>query len=75
MTELRKRFKAFKRRSLFDVNLVVLFLDVVYLPVRPQWADRPVKSRALCLPRKAGIRMNCGRQYLRGSRTESPGPL
>src|SRR2546429_3124128 len=33
--ELRERFDAFCRRSLYDVNLVVLFLDAIYLPVRP----------------------------------------
>ena len=33
--ELRERFQAFCRRSLYDVNLVVLFLDAIYLPVRP----------------------------------------
>jgi transposase-like protein len=33
--ELGERFVAFKRRSLYDVNLVVLFLDAIYLPVRP----------------------------------------
>ena len=33
--ELRERFEAFCRRSLYDVNLVVLFLDAIYLPVRP----------------------------------------
>jgi putative transposase len=33
--ELRERFAAFCRRSLYDVNLVVLFLDAIYLPVRP----------------------------------------
>jgi putative transposase len=32
--ELHERFEAFKRRSLYDVNLVVLFLDAIYLPVR-----------------------------------------
>jgi transposase-like protein len=34
-SELHERFEAFKRRSLYDVNLVVLFLDAIYLPVRP----------------------------------------
>jgi transposase-like protein len=34
--ELHERFEAFKRRSLYDINLVVLFLDAIYLPVRPQ---------------------------------------
>ena len=33
--ELHERFQAFSRRSLYDVNLVVLFLDAIYLPVRP----------------------------------------
>jgi transposase-like protein len=33
--ELHERFAAFCRRSLYDVNLVVLFLDAIYLPVRP----------------------------------------
>jgi transposase-like protein len=34
-SELHERFDAFCRRSLYDVNLVVLFLDAIYLPVRP----------------------------------------
>ena len=33
--ELHERFEAFCRRSLYDVRLVVLFCDAVYLPVRP----------------------------------------
>src|ERR1700735_2320310 len=33
--ELHERFGAFKRRSLYDTNLVVLFLDAIFLPVRP----------------------------------------
>jgi transposase-like protein len=33
--ELHERFEAFNRRSLYDINLVVLFLDAIYLPVRP----------------------------------------
>src|ERR1039457_3587562 len=33
--ELHERFEAFCRRSLYYVNLVVLFLDAIYLPVRP----------------------------------------
>lgn len=32
--ELHERFEALCRRSLYDVNLVVLFLDAIYLPVR-----------------------------------------
>src|SRR5881275_271606 len=34
-SELHERFEAFCRRSLYDVKLVVLFLDAIYLPVRP----------------------------------------
>ncbi len=33
--ELHERFGAFKARSLYDTNLVVLFLDAIFLPVRP----------------------------------------
>ena len=33
--ELRERFGAFCRRSLYDVRLVVLFLDAISSPVRP----------------------------------------
>ena len=33
--ELRERFEAFKRRDLYDVQLAALFLDAVFLPVRP----------------------------------------
>ena len=33
--ELRERFEAFCRRDLYEVKLVVLFLDAIYLPVRP----------------------------------------
>ena len=32
--ELRARFEAFKRRSLYDVNLVALFLDATFISVR-----------------------------------------
>jgi putative transposase len=34
--ELHERFLAFQRRDLYDVKLVALFLDAIYLPVRPQ---------------------------------------
>jgi putative transposase len=33
--ELRERFEAFKRRDLYDIQLAVLFLDAVFLSVRP----------------------------------------
>jgi putative transposase len=33
--ELRERFEQFKRRDLYGVQLAALFLDAVFLPVRP----------------------------------------
>jgi putative transposase len=35
-TELRERFEQFKRRDLYDVGLAALFLDAVFLSVRPE---------------------------------------
>ena len=34
--ELRERFRAFQRRDLYEVKLVALFCDAIYLAVRPQ---------------------------------------
>jgi putative transposase len=34
-TELRERFEQFKRRDLYDVQVAALFLDAIFLPVRP----------------------------------------
>src|SRR5205085_11879847 len=34
-SELHERFEAFSRRDLYETRLVVLFLDAIYLPVRP----------------------------------------
>jgi putative transposase len=34
-TELRERFAAFQRRDLYDIHLAALFLDAVFLSVRP----------------------------------------
>jgi putative transposase len=34
-TELRERFEQFKRRDLYEVQLAALFLDAIFLPVRP----------------------------------------
>jgi putative transposase len=42
--ELHERFEAFCRRSLYDINLVVLFLDAIYLPV---WPSGP-KEGVIC---------------------------
>jgi putative transposase len=41
-TELRERFEAFKRRDLYDVQLAALFLDAVFLSVRPDGAKEGV---------------------------------
>jgi transposase-like protein len=34
-SELHERFEAFCRRDPYETRLVVLFLDAIYLPVRP----------------------------------------
>jgi putative transposase len=34
--ELRERYEAFKRRDLYELRLVALFLDATYLSVRPE---------------------------------------
>jgi putative transposase len=40
--ELRDRFDAFKRRSLYDIRLVALFLDATFIPVRPSGPNEGV---------------------------------
>ena len=42
--ELRDRFRAFQARDLSGIRLVALFLDAIYLPVRPSGA----KGGVLC---------------------------
>ena len=34
-SELRERFEQFKRRDLYDIEFAALFLDAVFLSVRP----------------------------------------
>jgi transposase-like protein len=33
--ELRERFEQFKARSLYEINLMALFLDATFVSVRP----------------------------------------
>jgi putative transposase len=40
--ELRERFEAFTRRDLYEVGLVALFLDAIFLNVRPKGAKEGV---------------------------------
>jgi putative transposase len=40
--ELRERFRAFMARDLSGIRLVALFLDAIYLPVRPSGAKQGV---------------------------------
>ncbi len=40
--ELKERFRAFRERDLSELRLVCLFLDAIYLPVRPQGAKEGV---------------------------------
>jgi hypothetical protein len=54
--ELRERFAAFKRRDLYEVRLAALFLDAVFLCVRPDgpkeasWSPggSPKRASACC---------------------------
>lgn len=38
--ELRDRYRAFRARSLADIRLLALFMDAIYLPVRPEGRAR-----------------------------------
>src|SRR5205814_9723496 len=40
--ELRERYRAFRERDLSRVELVALYLDAIYLPVRPTGAKEGV---------------------------------
>jgi putative transposase len=40
--ELRDRYRAFRERDLSEIELVALFLDAIYLPVRPSGAKEGV---------------------------------
>ncbi|MER3412620.1 MAG: IS256 family transposase, partial [Thermoleophilia bacterium] len=40
--ELKERFRAFRERDLSGIRLVCLFLDAIYLPVRPSGAKEGV---------------------------------
>ena len=60
-TELRERFEAFKRHDLYDVQLAALFVDAVFLSVRPEgprracWSPGASPRRAsACFCRDAG---------------------
>jgi hypothetical protein len=53
---LRERFEAFKRRDLHDIQVAALFLDAVFLSVRPDgpkegvlvaWASQS-RARGYC---------------------------
>jgi putative transposase len=41
-SDLRARYKAFRAKSLAEVELLVLFLDAIYLPTRPSGAKEGV---------------------------------
>ena len=43
--ELRERFEAFYRRALYDIHLAALFLDAIFLPVRPNGPKEGVLVR------------------------------
>jgi putative transposase len=53
--ELRERFEQFRRRDLYDIHLAALFLDAVFLSVRP---DGP--KEGVLVPLGAGRRLWAG---------------
>jgi putative transposase len=55
--ELRERFEAFKRRDLYGVGLVALFLDAIFLNVRPR-----ARRRVCCAP--GGLRSRASAFWL-----------
>jgi Transposase, Mutator family len=58
-TELRERFEAFKRHDLYDVQLAALFLDAIFLPVRPDGPREGVLVTCRCwhrTPRRGALR-------------------
>jgi transposase-like protein len=82
-SELHERFEAFCGRSLYDVNLVVLFLDAIYLPVRPSgpedgvicaWGITETGARALASVR-LGMREAKGDWLELGRDLTSRGPI
>ena len=69
--ELHERFEAFCRRSLYDINLVVLFLDAIYLPVRPSGPKEGVICAWGITENGAGSWFRCGWERGRPRRTGS----
>ena len=43
--ELKERFEAFRRRDLYEIRLVALFLDATFIAVRPDGPTRASRSR------------------------------
>jgi putative transposase len=82
--ELRDRFAAFKARDLSQIRLVTLFLDAIYLPVRPSGAKEGVlcargrrrdgrAGAALGGARDARVRAGLARPRARAHRPRSAG--
>jgi Transposase, Mutator family len=68
-TELRERFEQFKRRDLYDVQVAALFLDAVFLAVRPDGPRRACWSPG-ALPRTASACCwGCASRTRTGSRS------
>ena len=67
-SELRERFEAFKRRDLYEVQLAALFLDAVFLSVRP---DGPKCARTIRVVMRSAY---MHRKATKAARTRPPGP-
>jgi transposase-like protein len=60
--ELRDRYRAFRARSLAEVRLLALFMDAIYLPVRP---DGPKEGVLAALDAAAPSHHRCPRSHRR----------
>jgi transposase-like protein len=80
--ELRERFEAFKRRDLYEVQLAALFLDAVFLSVRPNGPKEGVLvgmarevDRALCPQPDRSGRFERGKSAARSAVPAEPRSL
>jgi Transposase, Mutator family len=74
-SELHERFVAFQKRDLDEIKLVALFLDAIYLPVRPHGPKEGVMC-AWGSPRTASARWcpcdwGCGKPRRTGSSSDA----
>jgi putative transposase len=72
--ELRERFEAFKRRDLYNIKLVALFLDAIFLNLRPKGPKEGVLAPGASPRRASGSwsasRSGCASRTRTGSASQ-----